>query len=67
MGDPKFEVNYHDYELLQKIKKGEIVTLTKEDYDSLKDDELWLMCLNSAGVDNWPGIDFAYELKQEES
>ena len=61
------QVSNEEYELLQRIKKGETVTLSKEDYDSLKEDEFWLMCLNSAGVDNWPGIAFAYELKRGKS
>jgi hypothetical protein len=26
---------------------------------------LWLMCLEDAGVDNWSGIDFAHDLRNE--
>jgi DNA polymerase III subunit epsilon len=29
-------------------------------------DLAWLSCLESAGVDNWSGIDYAYDLYQEE-
>lgn len=43
----------------------EMVTITKAEYDSLIDDSLWLSCLENAGVDNWPGIDFARELRRE--
>ena len=32
---------------------------------SQNDDLFWLLCLENAGVDNWPGIDYAYELKEE--
>ena len=43
----------------------ETVTITKKEYDSLIEDEIWLRCLESAGVDNWQGIDFASELLEE--
>lgn len=38
------------------------VTISKEEYESLKEDSLWLSCLESAGVDNWSGYDYAREL-----
>jgi len=31
----------------------EMVTITKEEYDSLLDDQLWRICLEAGGVDNW--------------
>jgi len=43
----------------------ETVTISKKEYESLKEDARWLQCLESAGVDNWQGIDYAYELKRE--
>jgi hypothetical protein len=43
----------------------ETVTISKKEYESLKENARWLQCLENAGVDNWPGIEFAYELKQE--
>lgn len=43
----------------------ETVTITKKEYDNLKKDSDWLLCLKSAGVDNWQGIDCAYELQRE--
>ena len=38
------------------------VTITKEEYNTLKDDLLFLSLLESFGVDNWEG----YELVQDE-
>lgn len=32
---------------------------------SMQKDVDWLGDLENAGVDNWPGIDFAHELKRE--
>jgi len=43
----------------------ETVTISKKEYESLKEDARWLQCLENAGVDNWPGIEFAYDLKRE--
>ena len=43
----------------------ELITITKKEYDSLKEAQLTLRCLEDAGVDNWQGIDYAYELKRE--
>ena len=43
----------------------ETVTISKKEYESLKEDALWLRYLKRAGVDNWQGIDYAYDLKRE--
>ena len=43
----------------------EMVTITKEEYEDLLSGAHWLSCLESAGVDNWQGIDFAYEIMEE--
>jgi hypothetical protein len=43
----------------------ETVTISKKEYESLKEDALWLRCLENAGVDNWQGMDFAIELLKE--
>lgn len=45
----------------------ETVTITKEEYQSLLDDQLWLNCLENAGVDNWSGYDYARQLYNEET
>ena len=39
-----------------------MVTITKEEYDSLCEDRDWVLALEDAGVDNWSGIDYAQEL-----
>lgn len=44
----------------------EMITITKKEYDRLKEDSEWLGCLEQAGVDNWDGIDNAMEIKREE-
>lgn len=44
---------------------SEEITITKREYERLNDDALWLQCLEAAGVDNWPGIDYAHELFNE--
>lgn len=45
----------------------EMVTITKEEYDSLQDQSHWLGCLENAGVDNWCGYEEAQQMYQEES
>lgn len=40
----------------------EMVTITKDEYDSLCEDRDWVQALEDAGVDNWSGIDYAQEL-----
>lgn len=40
----------------------EMVTITKDEYDSLCEDRDWVQALEDAGVDNWSGIDYANEL-----
>jgi len=44
----------------------ETITISKKEYESLKEDARWLQCLENAGVDNWQGIDYAYEIKRRE-
>ena len=44
----------------------ETVTITKTKYQQLLAQAEWLSYLVAAGVDNWQGIDFAYELKSQE-
>ena len=47
-------------------KKNETVTISKEEYDSLLEDQHMLQCLQGAGVDNWAGYDLAIEMMNEE-
>ncbi len=37
----------------------ETITITKAQYDSLMDDMRWRVAVESAGVDNWSGYDYA--------
>lgn len=45
---------------------SEEITISKEKYDSMKERLEWLNCLESAGVDNWQGIEYACELFNKE-
>lgn len=47
-------------------KETETITIPLKEYMSLKRRSDWLDCLESAGVDNWNGIDYAYEIWREE-
>ena len=44
----------------------ETVTITKKEYDQLKDDQLKLECLEGVGVDNWCGWDDAMSFYREQ-
>ena len=43
----------------------EMITITKEVYDELIDNALWLRALESMGLDNWVGVDMAIDLYEE--
>ena len=43
----------------------EKVTITKEEYEKLKDDSLFLQALQGAGVDNWDGYEYAQDSYNE--
>lgn len=45
----------------------EMVTITKKEYDRLVEVDEWMDALESAGVDNWDGISFAYEILNDEA
>ena len=38
-----------------------MVTITKEEYESLLEDRKWRVSVECAGVDNWSGFDYAME------
>lgn len=40
----------------------ETITIPKEEYDILVQDQMWLQALEEAGVDNWPGMGEANEI-----
>ncbi len=41
------------------------ITITLKEYNRLIASQTWLLYLEDAGVDNWSGIDFAYELLRD--
>jgi len=43
----------------------EYVQIKKKDLEKLQERSNWLTCLEHAGVDNWMGIDFACDLRNE--
>jgi hypothetical protein len=43
----------------------ETITITRKEYESLKEDAKFLLALQSAGVDNWQGYDYALEILKE--
>jgi hypothetical protein len=43
----------------------ETVTITKQEYDSLKKDQLRLTALEDAGVDNWEQYHYHWETYNE--
>lgn len=64
--------------MLEKLVKDylDLKGINTDDEDSIKllsdlrdadEDALWLQCLESAGVDNWSGYDYASDLFREES
>lgn len=40
--------------------------LSKNEYNRINEQLEWLQCLESAGVDNWEGIDEAISMLREE-
>lgn len=38
-----------------------MITITKDEYEQLKADSNFLICLQNAGVDNWEGYEFAQD------
>lgn len=47
-------------------ENSEYVTITQEEYNRLLKDTELLGALQSAGVDNWDGYDYAIELLNQE-
>lgn len=43
----------------------QMITIEKEEYDRLVHDSEWLACLETAGVENWEGIDEARDLQEQ--
>lgn len=49
-----------------EIPEG-FVLISEDELDALKDDKLWRICVEDAGVDNWDGYSYAMEVYREES
>lgn len=58
--------NVLDMKVLEETRET-VVTITIDYFDYLECREFWLNCLEQAGVDNWVGIDVAYEIKEKEN
>jgi len=43
-----------------------MIEITQEEYNSLKEDSMFLECLNALGVDNWEGYDIACRMERGE-
>lgn len=44
----------------------EQITISKAEYDDLVKRDIWLTYLESAGVDNWQGMDYAREMWRDD-
>ncbi len=47
------------------MEPTQMITISVREYEQLLKDHLWLQCLDEAGVDNWGGIDVAFDLRRE--
>jgi hypothetical protein len=68
---------FGDFEIINESETADVVeefedeinedtvTITKKEYEQLLEDSKWLSCLESAGVDNWAGYDYAVDLMRE--
>lgn len=48
------------------MEDNDTVTISKKEYKKLQMDAEWLRCLEAAGVDNWEGIEYAIDLREED-
>lgn len=44
---------------------NEMISISLEEYEELKREQVFLECLREAGVDNWNGYEYAVELYRE--
>ena len=51
---------------LMTVIQEETVTIPKDEYDKLVEASTQLSYLEAAGVDNWSGYSYAWELRQED-
>lgn len=57
--------NCFSYSMEIKEKVMEEVTISKEEYEALKQADAFLDALKEAGVDNWDGYDYALDILNE--
>jgi len=50
-----------------KVIEDDLITIEREQYEKLKEDSDFLEALRAVGVDNWPGVEDAYEYLEENS
>ena len=50
----------------EKNSYGDQITISKEEYEKLKERDSFLERLEAAGVDNWEGYGYAFEYDDEE-
>lgn len=46
------------------MNEPETITIPRSLYEDLMESHTWLVCLESAGVDNWDGISYAHDLME---
>lgn len=49
------------------MEPTQTITISTREYEQLIKDQLWLQCLEEAGVDNWQGYDVARDIWREYS
>lgn len=54
-----------EVEKIKRLTSVENIVEYATEIVSLRESQDWLSCLESAGVDNWQGYDFAYILSSE--
>ena len=47
------------------METTETITISTREYEQLLKDQLWLQCLEEAGIDNWEGFDEALNIWRE--
>jgi hypothetical protein len=47
-------------------EESKTITISREEYDEMVEDQKFLDCLRAAGVDNWDGYSFAQEMMKSE-
>ena len=59
-------VTKENIEIVEEVSEKErYVSITAKEYDRLIERDQWLCALESAGVDNWCGYEYAYEILEE--